>query len=492
MGREKMSSIDTAWLRMDRPSNLMQIVGVMLFDAPVDIPRLRETIQQRMVDRYVRFRQRVTQTLTTTYWEDDPEFDIDNHLRQVALPGAGDLDALKAYVAGLTSEPLNPARALWEMQIVDTPSGVSALVVRIHHCIADGIALIGVILSLTDEQRDSPHPVAAHRKPSAERDGADENDNDAFWWRIFSPATDAWLSTVSVSSKLWFGYMDMLMNPGKAFNYARMGAAMAGELAHLALMPDDSMTRFKGKAGIAKEVAWSAPLPLPEIKAVGKVLGCSINDLLLASVAGALRAYLQEKGDPVDGVELRAMVPVNLRPAGKPTKLGNHFGLVALELPVGLDNPLERLYETKHRMEALKHSYQAALAFTLLGVAGMAPKFVQQEALDLLANKASAVMTNVPGPQRPLYLGGAEVTQLMFWVPQSGNIGMGVSILSYNDTVQFGLITDHKRCPDPERVISGFSAEFEKLMWLVLMEPWDGLDNPHAVEQHVKADLGEV
>ncbi|GAA5184145.1 wax ester/triacylglycerol synthase family O-acyltransferase [Niveibacterium umoris] len=490
MGREKMSSIDTAWLRMDRPSNLMQIVGVMLFDAPVDAPRLRETIQRRMVDRYARFRQRVTHTLTATYWEDDPEFDINNHVREVALPGMGDLDALKAHVAGLASEPLNPARALWEMQIIDTPAGVSALVARIHHCIADGIALIGVMLSLTDEHRDAPGPAAHAHKPRIAKPEHDA-DTDAFWWKIFSPATDAWLSTVSVSSKLWFGYMDMLMNPGKAFNYAKMGAALAGELAHLALMPDDSKTRFKGKAGVAKRVAWSAPLPLPEIKAVSKVLGCSINDLLLASVAGALRAYLQEKGDPVDGVEFRAMVPVNLRPAGKEAKLGNHFGLVALELPVGLDNPLERLYETKRRMEALKHSYQAALAFTLLGVAGMAPKFVQQEALDLLANKASAVMTNVPGPQKPLYLGGAEVSQLMFWVPQSGNIGMGVSILSYNNAVQFGLITDHRHCPDPDRVICRFADEFDKLMWLVLMEPWDRLERPHEVEEHVKADLGE-
>ncbi|WP_374404070.1 wax ester/triacylglycerol synthase family O-acyltransferase [Niveibacterium sp.] len=488
MAREKMSSIDTAWLRMDRPSNLMQILGVMVFDKPLDLERVRKTLQIRMVDRYPRFRQRVTSSLTTTYWEDDAEFDIRNHVRAVALPGIGDLGALKAHVADLASEPLNPNRPLWEMQVIATPSGVNAMAVRIHHCIADGIALIGVILSLTDEHPDAPIGLP---HPPKQKAHVEPEDEDQFWWKIFSPATEAWLNSLSVGSKLWFGYLDLLMNPGKAVSHARMGAAFAAELAKLATMPDDSPTRFKGKAGITKAVAWSEPLPLPTIKAVGKVLGCSINDLLLASVAGALRSYLQEKGDPVDGIEIRAMVPVNLRPAGQAAKLGNHFGLVALELPVGLENPLERLYETRQRMAALKHSYQAAVAFALLGVAGMAPKIVQQEALDLLANKASAVMTNVPGPQSPLFLAGANISQLMVWVPQSGNIGMGVSILSYNGNVQFGLITDHKHCPDPEHIISRFAGEFEKLMWLVLMEPWDKLSNPQDVEQHIKAELGE-
>ncbi|MCX9155233.1 wax ester/triacylglycerol synthase family O-acyltransferase [Niveibacterium sp. 24ML] len=488
MAREKMSSVDTAWLRMDRPSNLMQILGVMVFDKPLDLQRLRDTLQIRMIDRYPRFRQRVTQTFTACYWEDDDDFNINHHVHPVTLPGKGDLDALKAHVADLASEPLNPNRPLWEMQVIQTPAGVNAMAVRIHHCIADGIALIGVILSLTDERADAPLglPHPSKRKPHIEA-----HDDDQFWWKVFSPATEAWLNSLSVGSKLWFGYLDLLMNPGKAVSHARMGAAFAGELAKLALMPNDSPTRFKGKAGVAKSVAWSEPMPLPTIKAVGKVLGCSINDLLLASVAGALRSYLQERGDEVDGVELRAMVPVNLRPAGQASKLGNHFGLVALELPVGVENPLERLYDTKRRMEALKHSYQAAVAFALLGVAGMAPKIVQQEALDLLANKASAVMTNVPGPQNPLFLAGSGVSQLMVWVPQSGNIGMGVSILSYNGNVQFGLITDHKHCPDPENIIKRFSGEFEKLMWLVLMEPWDRLEHPHEVEQHIKAELGE-
>jgi WS/DGAT/MGAT family acyltransferase len=248
------------------------------------------------------------------------------------------------------------------------------------------------------------------------------------------------------------------------------------------MMPNDSATRFKGKPGVQKCVAWSEPISLPEVKAVGKVLGCSVNDMLLSAAAGALRSYLAEKGDPVTDVEVRALVPVNLRRPSDAQELGNRFGLVALELPVGVENPLARLYATRDRMESLKGSLQAMLTLSILGAVGMAPKFVQQQILDLLANKASAVMTNVPGPQKSLWFAGSKLKQQMFWVPQSGNIGMGVSILSYDNKVQFGLITDRSRVPDPERIVARFAAEFEKLQWLVLMEPWERLADPAAVE----------
>jgi WS/DGAT/MGAT family acyltransferase len=228
-------------------------------------------------------------------------------------------------------------------------------------------------------------------------------------------------------------------------------------------------------------VAWSEPISLPQVKAVGKVLGCSVNDMLLSSAAGALRAYMVEQGDEVAGVEIRGLIPVNMRRPEDFAELGNRFGLVALELPVGIENPLQRLYKTKERMDQLKGSLQAAVTLSLLGAVGMAPKLVQQQVLDLLANKATAVMTNVPGPSQALYLAGAKLREPLFWVPQSGDIGMGVSILSYDGKVQFGLITDKGLVPDPERIVGRFAHEFEKLLLLVLMEPWDRLSDPEAV-----------
>jgi WS/DGAT/MGAT family acyltransferase len=240
-------------------------------------------------------------------------------------------------------------------------------------------------------------------------------------------------------------------------------------VAALALMPDDSPTRLKGKPVGRKIVAWGEPIPLDPVKVIGKALGCSVNDVLLSCVAGAVGHYLRGRGDDPAGQEIRAMVPVNLRPLEKAYKLGNRFGLVPLVLPIGIEHPLERLAAVNRRMAELKGSYQPVLAFAVLAVAGLLVKPAQDALLGLFAKKATAVMTNVPGPREPLKFCGSTLVQNMFWVPQSGHIGMGVSILSYGGGVQFGLITDHGLCPDPQAIIAGFEPEFEKLVYLTLL-----------------------
>jgi WS/DGAT/MGAT family acyltransferase len=187
--------------------------------------------------------------------------------------------------------------------------------------------------------------------------------------------------------------------------------------------------------------------------------------------AGALRDYLADKGDPVDGIGIRAIVPVNLR-GEEAVGLGNHFGLVFLDLPIGIGHPLERLYEVRSRMRALKGSYQPLIALGLLNAVGYGPRAIQEQVTAMLGNCASAVMTNVPGPTHPLYLAGARIAELDFWVPQSGGIGMGVSILSYDGRIQFGVITDAGLVRDPQAIVRRFADEFEKLLWLTLMSPW--------------------
>ena len=166
------------------------------------------------------------------------------------------------------------------------------------------------------------------------------------------------------------------------------------------------------------------------------------------------------------------MVPVNLRPLDKAWQLGNRFGLVPLVLPIGIANPLDRVYAVRTRMSELKGSYQPMLAFAVLAVAGLLIKPAQDAILNLFSKKATAVMTNVPGPKDPIRFCGSTVKRVMFWVPQSGDIGMGVSILSYAGGVQFGLITDTGLCPDPQAIIDRFAPEFEKLLLLTMMLPW--------------------
>jgi hypothetical protein len=284
------------------------------------------------------------------------------------------------------------------------------------------------------------------------------------------PVAEAMEVALEVGGTLAHRGVDLWQHPTKAIALAELGGALGAEIAKLALMGQDSPTRFKGKPGVEKRVAWADPLPLDEVKTVGHALRASVNDVLLSCVAGALRAYLAGKGDPTDGVTMRALVPVNLRPPEKAGRLGNQFGLVFLELPIGIENPIERLYAVRATM-------------------GAGPKLLQEQLLVTLARNASAVVTNVPGPQQPLYLAGGRIAQFMFWVPQSGDIGMGVSILSYCGAVQFGLITDRGFCPDPERVIGRFGPEFEKLLLATLLAPWPrpGDLDPRVAERAVRA-----
>jgi diacylglycerol O-acyltransferase len=467
---ERMSRVDTAWLRMDTEANLMMIVGFWLIEPRLSLPELRERVGDGLL-KYRRFRQKVVEDALGANWVDDDHFDLAAHVvpERLEIPeGQAPLEALKARVAELTTAPLNPSRPLWQIHLFeDFEAERSAMVVRIHHCIADGIALISVLLSITDGGKPPPERTSRAAGPS-------ESDWLADW--LLRPVSDLTIKAIGMYGSGVGKGVALMANPAAplagSMEMARIGAQVVSDLASMALMPDDSPTRLKGKATPGKRVAWGEPLPLPEVKAVGQALGGSINDVLLASVAGAIGSYLRDKGDDPTGKEIRAMVPVNLRPMENAWQLGNQFGLVPLVLPIGIANPVDRLAEVRRRMNELKGGYQPVLAFALLSVAGLLIKPAQAALLNLFAKKATAVMTNVPGPAKPLHLCGRTLTQVMFWVPQSGDIGMGVSILSYGGGVQFGLITDARMCPDPDAIVQRFQPEFEKLLYLSLMLPW--------------------
>jgi diacylglycerol O-acyltransferase / wax synthase len=477
--RERMSSVDTAWLRMDRPSNLMVICGVLILHERLALTRLRATIAERFL-RFERFRQRAVQTPAGAYWETDPSFDLAAHVLRARVPARVGKPELEALVSQLVSTPLDHARPLWQFHLIERYDGGSAVVMRIHHCYADGIALIQVMLSMTNADRAGK--LAGPVPPPPKRREVDPDDPLAM---LIEPMAGTFKFAMKTGASLIQRGIALWHDPAKAVELAENGSALTAEIAKVAMMGEDSRTRFKGKPGIAKRVAWADRLPLPEVKAIGRALDCSVNDVLLSSVAGALRSYLERRGENVAGVTVRALVPVNLRPAAKAWKLGNRFGLVFLDLPLGIENPVERLYAVRANMRELKGSYQPLVAFGLLAVMGAGPKVLQEQLLAALARNATAVMTNVPGPQQPLFLSGARIDSMMFWVPQSGDIGMGVSILSYDDAVQFGLVTDRKLCRDPDHVIERFAPEFEKLVLATLLSPWpwEAPPTPGEVEQ---------
>jgi diacylglycerol O-acyltransferase len=467
--KEPMSKVDTAWLRMEQPTNLMMINGVILMDEHLNYEKLLEAIKQRFLT-FRRFRQKAVDGPRGAHWVIDEDFDIHTHVRRTALPGAADQAELELLVSDMASTPLDGSRPLWQFHIVENYIEGPVIITRIHHCIADGIALVQVFLSLTDP---TPESRPSARKPEVwKKRRADES---MVFQRLLDPAREGLDLATHVGQRLIDEGSKILQNPAVAGGYAAVAGEIVRELAHSLTLEDDPVTRFKGRLGTRKRVAWAEPLDLNEVKAVSKAFGCTVNDVLIAAVTGAFREYMVSAGDDAEGLQdIRATVPVNLRPLEHAQELGNHFGLVFLSLPLSMDNPLDRLYAVNDRMNELKSSKQAAVTLGFLAALGMGPSAVQKPVLDMLSQKATAVLTNVPGPQQPLYLAGSMMKEMMFWVPQNGSVGLGISILSYNGKVFFGLISDYRLLPEPSAVISRFKKEFEKLLYLGLMLPLEG------------------
>ena len=461
-----MSAVDAAWLRMDRPTNLMMIVGVVVFDSRVDFRRFRAVIAERFL-KFRRFRCRAVEDALTAGWQEDADFDLDQHVSRIALPAPAGQAELESLVSHLAGTDIDRRRPMWQFHFVENFQGGTAVILRIHHCYADGTAMIRVFLTLTDATADAP-PAAE----SAADEPADGRESQP-WYKGLGVPGAALVQKVYAGGAEWLAKAaDLTRNPEQANEIARHALGIAGELARVATLADDPPTRFKGPLGTRKVAAWTDPLPLADVKAVAKALGCTINDLLLSTAAGALGSYLRAHGEDTEGLRIRATVPVNLRDPREAAALGNHFGLVFLELPIGIRDPLERVFEVHAAMAALKGSYQPVLTLGLMAALGMMPGTVQASAIDLLSTKATAVATNVPGPPQALYLAGSRIERLIFWVPQSGDIGLGLSILSYAGQVQFGLIADVKRVPDAHEVTAMFQQEFERIVLTVLMGPW--------------------
>jgi len=456
MARKSLSSVDTAWLRMEEPNNLMMITGVLVFGTPIEYDRLKATLEARLLP-FRRFRQRVVQPLLgSPYWEDDPDFDLGYHLQLATLPPPGDQAALQDTSSLLASRQLDPSRPLWQLHLIQEYKEGCAVICRLHHSIGDGLALVHVLLSLTDTEPDMSWPVVQPQARRRQRSGPTQ--------KFLRPAQAAYRNTRAATGVLLEQAKQLRADRAHALDLAQVGIRGTVALGRLLLLPPDRRTIYKGALGIPKRAAWSRPIPLPEIKLIGGELGGTVNDVLLTAMSGALRRYLLARGEKAEGLNFRAIVPVDLRKPGTEEELGNKFGLVFLSLPVGVVDPGQRLGELRRRMDSLKDSLEAPVAFGILNTIGVMPQSLQDIVVNIFGLKGTAVMTNVIGPREQLYLAGAPLDSLMFWVPQSGHLGLGVSILSYNGQVWMGTITDAGLVPDPEAIIDAFQTEFHELL----------------------------
>ncbi len=464
-GREPMSSVDRAWLLMDDPTNPMVINGFWIFRERLRYEHVLAVLRERLLV-HERFRQRVVAERGAfrprSFWQTDPEFDLRAHVGRIVLPSPGDMKALNSTVAQLLTVPLDLNRPLWRFTLIEGFGDGSVFFGRIHHCIGDGAALVRVLLSLTDESAEGARPVPDPAAgPLPDRD-------------TLPPPTQAGARPGAAKLPADREGAGERANP---LALAVRGGQMAGRfiavLAKLALMKTDDKTAFKGEVGVGKVVAWSKGIPLDDVKFVKDIMGATVNDVLVAAMAGALRRYVAARGDEPEGKEIRAMVPVDIR-SPDDTKLTNRFALVYLPLPIGIADPIDRLFATKRSMDAIKRSPEALVTYQAIAGLGVVSDGVARSVRGYYADKVSVVLTNVPGPSQKLYFAGKLLDSIVFWVPQSGSIGVGISIFSYAGQVNIGLITDRGLAPDPDTIIAAFQEEFDRLLCLARLREEQG------------------
>ena len=406
---------DAAWLGLEHPTNLMVVTAVLLLDGRPDVETLRALVRQRMVDRYPSFRRRVIATRrlwSGARWQDDPDFDLAAHIRTTNLTGPIST-YLEPFIADLMGSPLDPSRSPWLMHLVADPAGCSALVVRVHHCVADGIALATVLLSLTDSQNPDDNGAAATSGIS--RSKATAATSMITSWRI------------------------------------------VGALVRILQMGHEPPSRLRGTLGTRKRVALGEGVDLAAVKA--QAGGASVNDAVLAAVGGGLRRELICGGE--DPKDLRVLVPVDLRPrgAGVPASLGNRFGMILLRLPVAAAEAHQRLAQVQLRTSRAKSSVEAVATFAGLSVLGFMPRVIASLAVRVLGARVTAVVTNVPGPRHPVLLAGHRVARIAFWVPQTGDVGVGISVFSYAGRISVGVALDARLSVDPSALAQAIEAE---------------------------------
>ncbi len=514
MARTPMGVQDALWLTMDRPNNLMVIDTVMWFREVPDWDEVEGVIRDRLLDRYPVFTRRPVMDGSGWAWEDDPGFTIGDHVLRVTLPGPGDLSELQEFVAVQRSVPFDKTKPLWSMSLIDGltfPDGTpgAAVMSRFHHAIADGIRLVQVALGMCDLQ-DSPPPSSVGRKlrrsttasaiaASTARNvsggvldiglSAAETMVDSFAGivdtaqaaaaRDFDHVLDR---VTSVGERVFRTGSSVVRYPERIMDVTRLlsspenrvvnDVATVGKLALAtasSLAGGGTRTVWTGSPGVGKGANWASLVPLDHVKEIRRATATTVNDVLMAAVSGTLTRYLREHSDDTTD-EVFWMIPVSVKPLDidLPTELGNHFALVALRMPLGIDDVRTRLGEIHERMERIKNSDEALLTFSIQRGVSAAPAPVATALTNALSDIAVGVLTNVPGPAHPMTFAGAVVDGVLGWAPCTGNQAMTVCIFSYNGRVAVGFGTDATLVPDGERLGQLFDEEFAQMYSQVL------------------------
>jgi len=462
---ERMDPVDVAWLHMDRPTNLMVVNTVLWFDVPVDQALVLQVFRERVVSRFRRFRQRVADPALTLApwgapeWVDDPGFALPEHVSRTRLPAPGDQEALQRAVSELASRPLRKDRPLWELHLLEGYGDGGALLLRTHHAIADGGALMQVLLSLTDPLDAGEHTgvMAVHD------DTAGPPLLPGPGGRTARRAVAAAARATSAAGDLSAALRASLTDPRKAAELAGFARSDAAMLRKLAFGLTADRNRLQGSLAPGKQRTWTRPVPVEAVKAAGAATGSTVNDLMMAAITSALRRYLLEHGALAE--EVLVIVPVNLRPAGAslPAGLGNEFGLVFVPLPTGEPDPGRRQARVKALMDQIKSSREGVFVHAMLELMGQIPAAAQNAWIDTFAGNATAIVTNISGPRHRVQIAGTPVTGMLGWVPVTGPLGLGLSIVSYAGQLRVGLASDAHLLPDHDHLLALLDEEVSAL-----------------------------
>jgi diacylglycerol O-acyltransferase len=435
---ERMTGADAAWLHMDRSTNRMIVNMVAWFEQEPDWDEMRATLQKRWVDVYPRFRQVVREPLVPIggvampEWVEVDEFRLDDHIVMAQLPEPGDESALHAYVERHVAGSLPRDQPLWQVHLLSGYENGGAILLRASHALGDGTALMHALLALADDApgRDDLGPAALVDPPVDEDTGPGGLESV---WRFLS------------------GYFDTLGE----FARGRLGRGwdfVSEAVTNLKLIPalQDRKTVLRAPLGTEKRVTWTSRVPLDAVRAAAKDADATINDVLLAGIAAATGRYLREHGSKVD--EIGMMLPFNLRSltTPMPRTLGNKFGLVFPVLPVRKMDKQARIDQVHRVMQHIKSSDQARVVFAWVSSLGTTLTAIEQAAIDRYAGMSSLIVTNVPGPKARISIAGTEVAGLLFWVPTSGPVGVGLSLISYAGDLTVGIVVDAGLMPDVE------------------------------------------
>jgi diacylglycerol O-acyltransferase / wax synthase len=433
---DRLSGLDASFLHLEDASAHMHVASVMLFDGdPPPYDELLEGIERRLhlVPRYRQRLANVPLGQGRPKWVDDPHLNLRYHVRATALPAPGSETELRALAGRVFSQQLDRDKPLWELWLVDgLEGGRFALLAKTHHALVDGISGVDIVSVLFDV---SPEPTA----PA---------DPGTRWLPRPLPSQaqllgEALLERATVPAEVARSVRALLRAPRRVLEGARDAAVGVGAMAWAGLNPAPP-SPYNAGIGPHRRFTW-VRADLADLKAIKDDLGGTVNDVVLATVAGALGRHLRRRGQRTDGLELKAMVPVSVRSDIERGALGNKVAAMMAPLPVWCQEPVARLDIVREQLKDLKGGGQAVGAQVLTELSGFAPPTIMGQASRLMSRQRffNLVVTNVPGPQFPLYLMGREMLETFPMVPLAKGQGLGIALLSYNGHINFGLVGDY-------------------------------------------------